>query len=424
MLVLLAWRNFLRHLHRFQVILGALLLGFAALTVMIAVTSGMAQSLREKAARYFSGDLLVFSFREDRRILNEAAVHEALVKLPGVESLTRRTEYYKPDSTVFFAGSSVRLRKLTGIDWAVERPAFLTLDWREGQPPAVGDGQGVVLSAAVADRLGLRLGDGVTLTFQTLRRQTNSLNLVVRGVFYDTSLFGYAAYIDIEALNLAVGHPKGSVTAMGVMLKTETSSDALAPALVGLLRESVPTHDLITDRDTLNRVMGKLPKERPLGVMTLNANLADIQDILNALLAVTWVASGLFLAILMVGVGNTYRMILFERTQEIGTMRALGASRGRLLLLLLAEAGWLGLAGLVLGGGLGVFVSQAAGLLDWSSNGMALMFLQNGRLSPRFVPLPLACAGAALVLTTMLGALVPAWTAVKMRPVDALREGE
>lgn len=105
-------------------------------------------------------------------------------------------------------------------------------------------------------------------------------------------------------------------------------------------------------------------------------------------------------------------------------MRALGASRGRLLLLLLAEAGWLGLAGLVLGGGLGVFVSQAAGLLDWSSNGMALMFLQNGRLSPRFVPLPLACAGAALVLTTMLGALVPAWTAVKMRPVDALREGE
>ena len=424
MLITLAWRNFWRQLHRFQVILTALVVGFAVLVVMIGVTAGMAQTLREKAARYFAGDVAVFSFAPDRRIGDEVAVVAALKATEGFQSLCRRTEYYGGDATLYFGGESMRQRKLIGIDWTQEGSQFASLDWAAGGPMKAGDLQGMLVSQATAERLSLHLGDEVTAVFNTLAQQRNSLNLVVRGIFLDTSFFGYATYVDIHTLNAALGFGSEAATALGAMLVSGTSRRDFGASLVTRLGKRVPTYPLIANRGDQLTAMNQGGDGKVLGVMTLDANLAQIDDILNSLLAVTWLACGLFLAILMIGVGNTYRMIVFERTQEIGTLRALGMSRGRLTGLLLAEAFVLGLGGVILGSVLGISALFGLQALDFSANTLALLFLREGRLEPWLPLVPFFSAALALLAVTLAGAWIPARKAALMRPVDALREGD
>lgn len=424
MLFRLAWRNFWRQLHRFQVILTALTVGFAVLVVMIGATSGMARTLEEKAARYFSGDVAVFSFAPDRRIAQESEVVKALKGISGFQSLCRRTEYFGGDATLFFGGESVRQRKLIGVDWTVEREHFSKLDWTSGGAMAPGDSRGVLISLATADRLSIHTGDEVTVVFNTVSGQRNSLSLVVRGIYRDTSFFGYASYLDIQTLDGALGLPSGAVTALGAVLEPGESSTRFGTSLVRLLGDHVATYPLIVSRKAQNDAFGSGGGGKALGVMTLDANLAQINDILNSLLAVTWLASGLFLVILMIGVGNTYRMIVYERTQEIGTLRAMGMSRARLKGLLLTEALLLGVAGVALGSVLGSGALAGLAGLNFSDSTLALLFLQEGSLVS-WVPAGLFFGAAgALVGVTLLGAWVPSRRAARLRPVDALRQGD
>lgn len=423
MILVLAWRSFLRQLFRFQVILTTLVLGVAAMVVLIGVSSGLAVTLREKAARYFVGDVAVYSLVGDRSLSQQTVIRQALETTPGFQSLCRRTEYYGGDSTLFYGGDSIRQRKLVGVDWAVEGRSFRSLDWVSGGPLVPGDQKGIVLSLATADRLRLVVGDEVIVSFLTLHGQRNSLSLLVRGVFSDTSFFGYASYVDIEALNAGLGYEPGTVTAMGAILKPDASAPRFGARLVRALDSRIPTHELVADRAEQTRVMAN-PEGKTLAVMTLDANLADINDILGALFDVSLLASGLFLLILMIGVGNTYRMIVFERTQEIGTMRALGVTKARLVGILLAEAGVLGVTGLILGTVVGGGLLQLASVFDWSGNSLIVMFLNNGHLAPLVPAGQYGVLTMALLLTTLLGACLPAIHAARLRPVDALREGE
>ncbi len=127
--------------------------------------------------------------------------------------------------------------------------------------------------------------------------------------------------------------------------------------------------------------------------------------------ASAWGTSTLALLIGILGIANTMMMCVFERTQEIGTLRAMGWKRGRVLALIQMESATLGVGGGVLGIGLG-----------W----MALRVLARLPKTAAFVsasfgwPLVAEAMGIALLAGLVAGA-VPAWRAGKLSPVDALR---
>lgn len=123
---------------------------------------------------------------------------------------------------------------------------------------------------------------------------------------------------------------------------------------------------------------------------------------------------GVALISLVVGglsVINTMAMSVAERTREIGIKRSIGASRSRIVRELVVESSMIGLAGGAIGVVLGavvVLIGNEAG----RSSGTILFQLTFGT------------AAFALVFSTILGALaglVPAWTAARLDPVEALR---
>ena len=111
---------------------------------------------------------------------------------------------------------------------------------------------------------------------------------------------------------------------------------------------------------------------------------------------------------------NTFAMTVAERTAEIGMLRAVGATRGQILRLVLIEAALMGFLGSLPGLGLGAFLAIP----------MLQMFAQgfSGIPLDRFTVPPEAVVQAVLVgtIVTLAAALIPAWQAGRISPVEAM----
>jgi ABC-type antimicrobial peptide transport system permease subunit len=127
-------------------------------------------------------------------------------------------------------------------------------------------------------------------------------------------------------------------------------------------------------------------------------------------------AMGWFIGILAAIAGglimmNTMVMSVYERTREIGVLRALGWRRGRVLMMILGEAFVLsivgGVAGILLGIGLIQVLTQIPAVASF--------------LTATFTVEMFAQAMIVALLLGATGGLYPAWKAAQLQPVEAMR---
>ena len=118
-----------------------------------------------------------------------------------------------------------------------------------------------------------------------------------------------------------------------------------------------------------------------------------------------------------VGIANAMLMSVTERIREIGTMKCLGAQDNLVVKLFLLESAFLGVIGAVIGIVLGIIVALVAAVLQFHSYGLA-----NFPLAQSGSVILMAVVGG--ILLAVVGAVYPAFSASRMRPVDALRVDE
>jgi putative ABC transport system permease protein len=127
--------------------------------------------------------------------------------------------------------------------------------------------------------------------------------------------------------------------------------------------------------------------------------------------AAAWGTSGIALLIGILGIANTMAMSVFERTREIGILRALGWRRWKVLLLIQTEAAALGFAG----GVFGIF-------FGWGGLRILSKLPQTASIvSAAFPPVLLIEALGVAVLAGLLAGAFPAWRGAHLSPVEALR---
>ncbi len=127
----------------------------------------------------------------------------------------------------------------------------------------------------------------------------------------------------------------------------------------------------------------------------------------------TWLIS-LSLLVCVVGIANAMLMSVTERFREIGTMKCLGALDTFIVKLFLLESTFQGFAGTTAGIIIGFALTFLLALLDYGGYVLDYFPLNNIAES----------AGYALVVGTLLsliGAMLPAYRAAKMEPVEAMR---
>ena len=147
----------------------------------------------------------------------------------------------------------------------------------------------------------------------------------------------------------------------------------------------------------------------------LNAELASDRASNNQVVemahAVAWGTSSIALMMGILGIANTMAMSVFERTREIGILRALGWKRWTVMLLIEAEAVVLGVVGGVLGVAIGWGALRLLSVLPRSAS------LASASISPWH----LLEAFAISVLSGIAAGALPAWRAAHLSPVEALR---
>ena len=154
------------------------------------------------------------------------------------------------------------------------------------------------------------------------------------------------------------------------------------------------------------------------GVETFTAEGAAVSEEAQARLdeessKQTWLIS-LSLLVCVVGIANAMLMSVTERYREIGTMKCLGALDSFIIKLFLLESTFQGVAGTLAGIVVGLVMTMMLALIDYGM--FVFQYFPTGGI--------LRSALAAIVsgtLLSLIGAMLPAYKAAKMEPVEAMR---
>jgi ABC-type antimicrobial peptide transport system permease subunit len=180
---------------------------------------------------------------------------------------------------------------------------------------------------------------------------------------------------------------------------------ALQPGQVSML------YLQLDDPRASDRLQARIARSYPeLAISTASA-FADQEQILAILDGVAMAIAGLAVVIGGIGMANTLFMSVFERTREIGVLRALGWRRRRVMGMILGESMLLSLAGGLLGVGLGIVVVL----------GIAQSTSVWGSFGSQFTPSILIRALVTVCVLGAIGGAYPAWWASRLLPVEALR---
>ncbi len=135
--------------------------------------------------------------------------------------------------------------------------------------------------------------------------------------------------------------------------------------------------------------------------------MKQMGDMLNMLQAASWGISLLAIVVGGLGIINTMLMSIFERTREIGVLKAVGWSNRRILAMIVGESLVITVISAVIGSAVGVAV--------------CLTLCPMIGLSPLFTPEIFIQAFGIAVAVGIIGGLYPAVKAVKLPPTEALR---
>jgi putative ABC transport system permease protein len=159
----------------------------------------------------------------------------------------------------------------------------------------------------------------------------------------------------------------------------------------------------------------KLPEVQVVGLQQVKNTLVNLVATAQTMIAAV---AAIAIMVALIGVINTILMSVYERTSEIGIMKALGARRGAIFQLIWLETVMICLAGGIAGS---VAAIVGSGLVERAIKAVADLGLSGSVV--QITPAVIGYAILGAVVLGFFGGLYPAWRASSMRPVEAINRG-
>ena len=370
----MVFRNLLRRRTRTLLTLTGIAIGIAAIVALVALSQGIAANYAEATGRSDAHVTLQAVQEAGQAITIATGFDEALA-----DRIRAMSEVKSVDGMVFTMVSmpSTPFFILYGYDpdglgirhfKVYEGSTLAEHRTRRGGRP-------ILLGKVAANNLKKGIGDTVRIEETTFR---------IVGIYETgTSLEDAGGVVSLKDAQILADMPR-QVVYMGIQLHRPDRVEAFEAKLARMLPPDV-------------EIAGT-----QLGNMML--------EMLGMLDVFAWAVALVAAAVGGVGMMNTMLMSVFERTREIGVLRAVGWRRRQVLAMVLAESLILSFIGGAVGLGLGV------GLTWLASQAPAMAGLTAGTVPPNLI---LQSMSAALVLG-MTGGLYPAWRASRLAPIEAL----
>ena len=352
----------------------ALMIGVALVAFVAIFVNGFSASFSGAFEKTVAAQFVVF----DPSGLTPEAVAPAAAKLPGVAAAAN----IRVGKGKLPSGADV---SLAGLDPKVATKV-VNIDWADGSDDTLRGlaSQDAMLEVDWAKERSLHVGSSFVLR----NPEREPVRLTVRGTYEDRGqLFG-----DVIVPEATLRERFGARTVLAAFIASApgASDDRVRAELSGLLDRDFPTLEPQTREEFIAQQVGQV----------------------NQILYVFYALLALSVIIALLGIVNTLALSVYERTREIGLLRAVGASRRQIRQIIRGEAIITAVMGAVLGVAIGVLfgvlVSRPLG-----SQGFVLA-------------LPYATLVVLLVLGALAGvlaAIVPARRASRIDVLQALTHG-
>lgn len=424
----IAARNLLAHRTRTLLIGGAITAVTALLVVLLSFTAGIRGTILRNATAMASGHVNVAGFYK----LSQTSANPIVT---GYRPILEVVREQVPEAALLYlrlkafgkiiSDTGSITAPMWGIDYANERSVIGHLPVVEGSLEDVAKPGHVAVFATHARKLKVKVGDTVTISLPTMRNIYNTKDVRIAAVLADQGLMStFTTYLheaDVRELYQVPAETTGQIM---ILLRDPGDTAKVEERLRRVLAQK--GHPLMDKEEQpywmkFDRVSGESWTGQRLDVTTWQDETAYTKWVLSLIGALTFVFTGVLLAIVVLGLVNTMWMAIRERTPEVGTLRAIGLQRRQVLGMFLLEALLLTTGSILAGGLLGAIVVTA---LDAAAipveNEAFQMFVMSNRLELALQPGNLALAFGAVGACMVLGSLLPAYRASKLKPITAI----
>ncbi len=413
-LLRLAWRNLWYNPRRTLIAMTAIGLGYAMLLFVACLMTGLRQQMIESGTGLLLSDIEVHApeYYPDRPIqltlggrkgTDVGALVAAIAATPGVQAASPRLYAYGLVSGTHQSAGAEVLGVVPDLE---QKVTVLQTRMVKGSYLNGGTPKGVVMGDKLAATIGVGLGSEIVLVTPAADGSTGNDLYTLAGMFHTglDAMDQGLVVMPLASLQELLRLPPTRIHEIGIKLSDITASTTAAAALQTRLNNAFPVR-----------------------VMPWQELAPELADYVQFNRRVTFILFFIFFLSAAMGIVNTMLMAIIERTRELGMLMAVGMRPVHVVGLIVAEAGSLAGASLVLGGAVAfplLWYLQVHGLkLGGEGRSISLAGIVVGPLwygRQDFTAYIEAALG--LALTALAAALYPALRAARFRPAEALRK--
>lgn len=408
MVPILAWRNVWRNPLRSLVVILAIAIGIWADLFMTGFATGMVRSYIDGSIAHLVSHLQIHhpDFPRERDVRFAVSESDRVAEVLGGEQAVRAFSARTLASGMINSAKGARGVQIRGVD---PKQEDAVCRFREGIVEGsyfdAGNGHQILIGRALAEKLQVKLHSKVVLTFQDLDGNITTGAFRVMGIFtFGNTPFEEAnVYLKRAALWELLG---GS---------DRQASPAPVHEIAVLCVDAAPAFDL--QKTLQHRFPGLL-------VQNYREVAPDLQLYESQMKSISLIYLVIILLALIFGIINTMLMAVLERFRELGVLMAIGMNKLRVFWMIVLETLLLSLLGAPIGLLAGTLTVQyfakhglnleafARSMNEYGLDTQVYFALQG----KTYWEVPLL-----LLATALLAAVYPAWRAVRMRPVTAIR---
>jgi putative ABC transport system permease protein len=403
-LVALAWRNLWRRPQRTVLSLVSLAIVSALLVFVLSFQDGVYATMKETTLRIFDGyaQLQPDGYAADPRlelaINHPDAVARAAVGVGGVTAAAPRVNGF----AILSNGSRSYAAAVVGVDPASEaKISTIAARISDGRYLKADDTNQAILGDILAKNLGAKVGGKLTMLGSARDGSVAADVLSVAGIYHSG-----IPDLDRSILEMPLARAQDAFGMQGA-----ANTIALGGPSLGAVNHALPQ-------------LAAIGRQNGISVRDWQAMEPAMRDAID----LKYATSMLFYASLVIVVAfiilNTLLMSVLERTREFGMLLALGMRSGQIGAMVWFELLGLALLGSAIGVGIGAAFTlwlQSQGVVMPIDPKLTAQFGIPSRLYPSLTAFSALAGPGALILTIIVGGLVPYLRVARLTPAIAMR---
>lgn len=425
----IAFRSLMQHRLRTQLLGGLIAFVTILFVTVTGLFVGIQQTLVTSATTLMSGQVNVAGFFKANA--GQAApvvtgyrkvLEEVKREVPELDYVVHRGRGFAK----LVSDNGSMMVAVGGIDIDAEQGFKRVIVIKEGRLEGLHQVDGMLVFEKQAKKLGVKVGDKLTLAAPTPRGTNNTLDVTVVAIASDVGLLSsFNTFMNDRGLRQLYQLNDDTTGALQLYLKDLGQ----APAIQERLRKGLAQagYELL-DNDPRPFFMkfDNVNRESWTGQKLDVTNWEDEISFIKWLsLAIAFVGSAVvfvLVIIIAVGIMNVMWITIRERTREIGTLRAVGMQRSSVLSMFVLEGFLLGLMGTVTGGVLGAALAWAVNEahLTVPQGAQLLLLTDHLIVTPTLFWSLFAVLSITGVITGV--SLLPSFLAARLKPVTAMSQ--